>query len=644
MKKRLFTISSLIAVLAVIGLLLPAKTASAATATITDVPDPDAYTCGQSGYITFEKMSDGTNLSAGAINGVQFTTTNGYTWLVGDFATGSYNGKYPNGGYTSQGTHWAWLGVSQGAGRIDFVSGPASVFSLLVSNGLSPVQLDAYNADNTLLATAGPASNNYNTGHMAELKITRDSADIAYVIVHDTGNYFLVDSICTNASGVPNQALYDFKQNLDAKKTPVPWATQRLYEFNLKNCDTMANIGCAITSLTDVLSSYGMKSLPNGELNPGNLNHYLGLDANAVIHDTNCLIYWDNVPRLFPYGVVNRMPSSIPPDQYTTEIDAALQQGNLVIVGFPPCSKCWHYVVFYQKAPNTPDGSPDYLIADPYRYFPDHSTMAFSKAYNTTVKKLEQAANIQIVVIKNQTPKPGRSWVIVGRSPIEMLITDPTGAQTGFNPATGSSLLNIPDSSYGFQPGLSDDNGVNPSLPGGLYFGQTVLEEGTYKVQVTGTGSGVYHLDFAIAGDPNNPFPYTIAGMAAPGQTDTYFVSTIAGQPISIQLQVNIDIKPGSDPAPINPNSSGVTPVVILSTTTFNAITVDPSGVRFGPKGAKAVHSSVEDANGDGLSDLMLQFTTQQTGIRPSDTQACLTGKTKSGLAIGGCDPIVIVP
>jgi hypothetical protein len=176
-----------------------------ATVTVTDVPNPDAYTCSQPGYITFEEYPDQFNLSAGAISGVEFTTTGGYTWLVGDFGTGNYNGKYPGGGYMSEGMHWAWLGTVQGAGRIDFVDGTASYFSLLTSVGApSPVYLEAYDSSDTLLETAGPAPDNCNTGHMWELVISRPSEDMAYVIVHDTGDYFLVDAICTDAPGVPN--------------------------------------------------------------------------------------------------------------------------------------------------------------------------------------------------------------------------------------------------------------------------------------------------------------------------------------------------------------------------------------------------------------------------------------------------------
>src|SRR3954468_799552 len=69
--------------------------ATGVTGTDTAGVDPDSYSCSQPGYIDFENYADGFNLSENAINGIQFTTTNGYTWLVGDFATGSYNGKYP---------------------------------------------------------------------------------------------------------------------------------------------------------------------------------------------------------------------------------------------------------------------------------------------------------------------------------------------------------------------------------------------------------------------------------------------------------------------------------------------------------------------------------------------------------------------
>ncbi len=174
-------------------------TADGGSATDTPGIDPETYTCNQSGYIDFEGLPNHYDLSANAIGGVEFTTTNGYTWEVGDFDSGEYNGKYPDGDYTSQGSNWAWLGVEEGAGRMTFVNGPTSYFSILVSAG-EPVELEAYNANEELLATVGMSSN-VDTGTMDELRITRSVPDMAYVVAHGVGNFFLVDSVCTNAPG-----------------------------------------------------------------------------------------------------------------------------------------------------------------------------------------------------------------------------------------------------------------------------------------------------------------------------------------------------------------------------------------------------------------------------------------------------------
>jgi hypothetical protein len=187
-------------VLLVIAVSVLAPSSARAAGTVRLVV-PDEYRCAQSGVIDFEGFRDGSDLSAASFPGVEFTTTNGFTWRVGDFATGNYNGKYPNGGYTSGGTRWAWLGESQGAGRIDLTIGNAQDFSVLVSANTG-VYLEAYDDAGRLLERAGPSPATYNTDKMAELRIVRQAADIGYVLVHDTGNFFLVDGICSDARGV----------------------------------------------------------------------------------------------------------------------------------------------------------------------------------------------------------------------------------------------------------------------------------------------------------------------------------------------------------------------------------------------------------------------------------------------------------
>jgi hypothetical protein len=127
-------------------------------------------------------------------------------------------------------------------------------------------------------------------------------------------------------------------------------------------------------------------------------------------------------------------------------------------------------------------------------------------------------------------------------------------------------------------------------------------------------------------------------------------IGYICDIPITVKIgqavvNVVIDIKPCSYPNVINLKSNGVIPVAILTTKNFDATTVDPLSVLFGPNGATEVHERghEEDVDGDGDVDLMLHFATQETGIQPGATSASLIGKTYSGQDFEGSDEIVIL-
>ena len=116
-------------------------------------------------------------------------------------------------------------------------------------------------------------------------------------------------------------------------------------------------------------------------------------------------------------------------------------------------------------------------------------------------------------------------------------------------------------------------------------------------------------------------------------------------------IAVDIDIKPGSYPNSINLGSKGVVPVAILSTSTFDANTVDPDTVELagadvavrGKSNKLLAHE--EDVNDDGLMDLVCQVETEN--LDPDQLQegyAILTGSTYDGQAIEGSDEITIVP
>jgi uncharacterized delta-60 repeat protein len=117
----------------------------------------------------------------------------------------------------------------------------------------------------------------------------------------------------------------------------------------------------------------------------------------------------------------------------------------------------------------------------------------------------------------------------------------------------------------------------------------------------------------------------------------------------STTLNVSVDVKPDSSDNVIPLQANGVIPVAILTTDAFDAASVDPASVCFGSASdpttrdctAKQGTGHLQDVNGDARSDLLLQFETQQTGIRPGDAQACLTAKTYNENSIQGCDRIL---
>jgi hypothetical protein len=113
----------------------------------------------------------------------------------------------------------------------------------------------------------------------------------------------------------------------------------------------------------------------------------------------------------------------------------------------------------------------------------------------------------------------------------------------------------------------------------------------------------------------------------------------------SVARVIAIDIKPSSKLNRINPRRGGVISVAILSTSTFDATTVDPESVVFGPEeaGASREQEHIRDANGDGQLDLVLFFKIRKTGIECGDTSASLSGKTFDGEAIQGIDAITTV-
>ncbi len=121
-------------------------------------------------------------------------------------------------------------------------------------------------------------------------------------------------------------------------------------------------------------------------------------------------------------------------------------------------------------------------------------------------------------------------------------------------------------------------------------------------------------------------------------------------------IPVTIDIKPGSYPNTIKLSSSGLVPVAVLTTDTFDASLFMPemahlkdasAGMAAGCTGAMAVRWDREDVNGDGRMDLVFFFRAQDLTLTTSSTAASLMahGSYNSTVEhIMGTDSVRVIP
>jgi hypothetical protein len=197
--------------------------------------------------------------------------------------------------------------------------------------------------------------------------------------------------------------------------------------------------------------------------------------------------------------------------------------------------------------------------------------------------------------------------------------------------AMGNSTITIsihPDSiteiSLSTQSYVIPSNSPKPEV--WIYFEFTnpvsVIPGNTYILEVQSDTS--YHMWYAT-GDT-----YSNGNMIKRGDIltnqDWSFRTYGASSTKATSLEVDIDIKPGSDPNSINLRSKGVVPVALFTTNEFDATAVDPATVIFA--GAMPVKWSTKDVDNDGDLDIVFHFTTQELNLDSSSTEATLTGDT----------------
>lgn len=165
---------------------------------------------------------------------------------------------------------------------------------------------------------------------------------------------------------------------------------------------------------------------------------------------------------------------------------------------------------------------------------------------------------------------------------------------------------------------------------------------------VTGLGEGV-HSEFTISMyiSDQDVHTITIRVTSSPPDSQHYFDYFNF---YMMAFEVDIDIKPGSDPNSINLNSQGTVPVAILGTDIFDVTNIDPgtvtlAGASIAMRGkSNKLLASTDDVNGDGYTDLIIHIETEDLGLDEGSTEAVLQGETYNGITVIGSDSINLVP
>ena len=112
--------------------------------------------------------------------------------------------------------------------------------------------------------------------------------------------------------------------------------------------------------------------------------------------------------------------------------------------------------------------------------------------------------------------------------------------------------------------------------------------------------------------------------------------------PIPPPINITIDVLPDESPNVFLLQPNRLITVAILGSASFDVSQVDALSVVFGPGRATEVHQKghMEDANLDGLTDMVFHFRCGDTGIQPGDSTVFLRGQLTSGEQIEGSDVI----
>lgn len=247
--------------------------------------------------------------------------------------------------------------------------------------------------------------------------------------------------------------------------------------------------------------------------------------------------------------------------------------------------------------------------------------------------------------------------------PTQILVTDPNGNQTGFDPNASVAIQDIPNSSYAFERGHNVE---------GVYTAYIKRPPaGAYELEVIAPPNQIYGFSYHAYDRDVNLAMNLFERRPAAGELDRYtFIYDPTPGATIIALEVAIDIQPDGDLNVIEYKyagddeedtceikeggvgfGGGVLPAAVLTSPIFDAQRVDASTVELGDpalgRTVMPIGSIAGDVDRDGDEDLLLFFCIPDMvadgALDTNSTDLVLTGEMFDGASVTGTDSVLIL-
>ncbi len=342
------------------------------------------------------------------------------------------------------------------------------------------------------------------------------------------GATFFFDDFCLTP---PSECRVNHDVRLFYQSDPPPEVPQPYFGgVHDAGCLT-ANFGCALVTVANTLRSFDNPSLSD---TPGVLD--ANLLANGGYQTGTCRLRFDRVPQAasnFVELVGGGLILEPLLDDYLEQ--HFCRNGERVILRLREyvngnlSSPRNHFVLVTGKK-----GDGDWEVFDPgwRNASPPEALRSLSGHYvgfttftqgNPQIAVSRRFALDEVITFAKTSIAEPDALSVTALSPVELLVVDPQGRRLGYQ--DGSHIFDIPQGSYLRDFPIADAEGTGQS--GGDASGVKTAyipspQEGAYRIEVTGTGSGTYRLEFRAVASDGTAQVGTALGLAGLGSRSTY--------------------------------------------------------------------------------------------------------------------------